>query len=302
MECWNSYDHAGKKALAAQFGATYDTAKHWVSEGVTDSQTPPQYPNPDTISSPLELRVSRETQTIAVIGDTHNPYQDERAVNLMEELLEEVQPDYLVYNGDVNDFYQVSEFAKDPSRLGRLQLDINSTKDMFTRHKVMLPNTTQILIEGTHEHRWRQFLQKHAPAISGLDCTDLKSLLGLERLGIQQVEFERGLLVNGLFLILHGDTASAHSSYTAKKMSDEHGGSGICNHTHRGGSFYKRDRFGTFGWWENFCLCGLNPDWTQNPNWVQGFSLVHFTAGDRFWVEQIPIIKGKMLYRGKLYE
>jgi len=26
--------------------------------------------------------------------------------------------------------------------------------------------------------------------------------------------------------------------------------------------------------YENFCLCSLQPEWTQNPNWQQGFCTV----------------------------
>lgn len=38
VDKWNNLDHVGKVALARAHGATYDSAKHWVSEGDT---TPP---------------------------------------------------------------------------------------------------------------------------------------------------------------------------------------------------------------------------------------------------------------------
>jgi len=306
VEQWYARDHAGKVLLSWEHGVMYDTARHWLSDtGSTRPRAEPepvirpiQYPR-DT--SPLFVHTPRGLTTAAIIGDTHNPYQDTRAVQAVEKFLAELQPDYLFYNGDLSDFYQVSVFAKDPARLGELQSDIDMTTDMFARHVVSMPNTKKILVEGTHENRWYKYLQERAPAVSKLRGTNIIELYKLESFGIDYAPFERGVLINGTFLVLHGDIASIHSSYTAKRHYEKHGGNGICNHTHRGGSYYKRDRFGTWGWWENFCLCRLDPDWIQNPNWQQGFSLVHFQDDGRFWVEQIPIVHGKFIYGGKLY-
>ena len=302
-KAWDEGDHGLKMALAYMWDITYGTAKHWRSDcGV---QLPLVYqPKPviqlASISEPLDLVVT-DTTTLAIIGDTHNPYQDPIAIALVEQFLDDQQPDYLIYNGDINDFYQASSFAKEPTRVGQFQSDIDDTKRMLDRHNKLLPNTAKILLSGTHEYRWIKYLQKTSSAVASLGCMSIPELFGLNDLGIKHVDYERGLLINGTFLVMHGDIAATHSAYTAKRHYDKNGGSGLCNHTHRGGSYYKRDRFGSYGWWENFCLCRLDPDWIQNPNWMQGFSMLHFTGSSRFWLEQIPIIDGTLMYGGKLY-
>jgi hypothetical protein len=296
---YTKVDHKGKLEIAQNYGVSYDLLKHWISN-TKDSGESLQI-EAGELNAPLKLNTKSQTKTLAVIGDLHYPYQDDQVLKAVEDFLVEQKPDYLIYNGDIGDFYQVSDFAKEPKRLGELQEDINQIKAMFARHKRLLPGTKKILLAGTHEFRWEKYLQKHAPALADLDAMSIEELYNLEEYGIEYIDYERGLLVNGIFLIIHGDIVAVESGYTAKRHMDKKGGSGICNHTHRGGSHYKRDRFGTYGWWENFCLCTLNPDWIQNPDWQQGFSLVHFTADDRFWVEQIPIIKGKFLYGGELY-
>lgn len=251
---------------------------------------------------PLRLKTGTEPVTSAWINDTHNPYQDPEALELAEIIIAKVQPELLVYPGDVNDFYQISKFDKDPGRVDEMQGDIDSTKAMFRRHKKRFPSVKRrILLGGNHEDRWQKFLWTSASALSSLKCLTIEELFGLEEFGIEYIPYECGLMINDLFLGLHGDIASIHSGYTAKRMYEKHGGCGICGHCHRGGSFYKRDRFGFWGWWENFCLCSLNPDWIKNPNWIQGFSLVHF-QGRRFWVEQIPITDKACMYGGKKYE
>ncbi|KKL53873.1 hypothetical protein LCGC14_2271060 [marine sediment metagenome] len=215
--------------------------------------------------------------TVAIIGDTHNPFQDQRALHEVELFLKELQPDLLVYEGDMGDFYQLSKFDKNPARADQLQQDLNSTASMFKRHSVILPHTRKILIPGNHEYRLQRFLWGQSPALASLDCLTVEGLYGLADSGVEIVNYEEGVLFNGVFWATHGDVIRAHSGYAAKGMSDKHGGCGMHGHTHRLGSYYKRDRFGMFGWWENGCLCNLEPDWISHPNWQQGFSLVHFS-------------------------
>lgn len=307
---WDIADHAGKVTLCQVYDVSYETGRHWRSDASIPTK-PRAIPTPYSgysmtvtmgrPNTPLQLRTTKDISTMAIIGDTHNPYQDDRTMAVVEEFLAELQPDYLVYNGDINDFYQVSVFAKDPARLGSLQEDLTITHNMFARHRAIMPNTKMWLDEGTHENRWIKYLQQKAPALAALYGTTIGELYKLPQFDIDLVPFEQGILINGVFLVLHGDIVSKHSSMTAKSHFEKQGGSGMCNHSHRGGSYYKRDRFGTYGWFENFCLCTLEPDWLTNPDWVQGFSLVHFDRSNKFWVEQIPIIHSTFIYGGRVY-
>ena len=238
--------------------------------------------------------------TAVVLNDTHNPFQDQRALREVELFLGELQPDMVVYAGDMSDFYALSKFDKNPARADSLQEDLNSTAELFKRQRALLPNARMVFIPGNHEDRLRRHLWGQSPGLNSLDCLTIEGLYKLEENNIESVEYEEGVLVNGVFWMTHGDLIRAHAGYTAKGMSDKHGGCGIHGHSHRLGSYYKRDRFGVYGWWENGALCNLDPDWISFPNWQQGFSLVHFTK-ERFWVEQCQIIKRRFMYAGKLY-
>jgi len=238
--------------------------------------------------------------TAASINDPHIPFQDQRTLHEVELFLKDLQPELLLIIGDVGDFYQISKFDKNPLRKQTMYQDLSKVKSFHRRIRSILPNTRIIEEEGNHEDRWRKFLWTKVPELADFEELRLDKLYGLDECEIEHIPYSEGLLVNGVFLASHGDMIRAHSGYTAKGMSDKHGGCGIHGHTHRGGSYYKRDRFGIWGWWENFCLCNLDPDWIANPNWQQGFSLVHFTKS-RFWVEPIPIISEKFMYGGTLY-
>ena len=69
------------------------------------------------------------TGTIAVLNDSHNPFQDQRALREVELFLKELQPDMVIYAGDMSDFYALSKFDKNPARADKLQEDLNSTKE-----------------------------------------------------------------------------------------------------------------------------------------------------------------------------
>ncbi len=237
--------------------------------------------------------------TMAVLNDSHNPFQDQRVLREVELFLAELQPDLVVYPGDMGDFYLLSKFDKNPERATKFQEDLNSTKQLFKRHRALMPNARMIFELGNHEDRLRRFVWNN-PALASLDCLRIENLYGLKDSEVEKVDYAEGVLLNKNFMVTHGELIRAHSGYTAKGMSDKHGGSGMHGHSHRGGNSLKRNRFGVYGWWENFCLCDLDPDWITHPNWQQGFSIVTIIH-ERFWVEPVQIIKRKFIFGGKRY-
>lgn len=236
-----------------------------------------------------------------VWNDFHRPYHDPLAMNVAEQLVKYIQPDYIHYNGDIIDFYPISKFDKKPWKKTELQSELDNVQAMFKYHSVIFPKTEKFYLIGNHEDRLRKYLWTKAEELSQLRCLELEELLNLNEYGITMVDYEEGIFINELFYVIHGDLIRKYSSYTARGMMEKHGGSGVMGHTHRGGVHYHRNRFGEFGWWENYCLCDLNPDYIQYPDWQQGISVIQFIK-DRFFISQIPIIHGKAIYGGKLFE
>ena len=148
--------------------------------------------------------------TAAVINDTHNPYQDQRALHEVELFLLELQPGLLIKNGDMNDFYGLSKFDKNPERKDTLQSDLNSTRAMNTRQRVQMPDARQIHIDGNHEDRLRRYLWSKAPELASLNALNVDKLYGLNDNDIEKVGYEDGLLINGVFMVSHGNIVRAH--------------------------------------------------------------------------------------------
>jgi predicted phosphodiesterase len=235
-----------------------------------------------------------------VWNDFHKPYEDTVALRVAEKLIKHIQPDYIHYNGDIIDFYPISKFDKKPRMVAEIQKELDDVQAMLQYHSNIFKKAKKFYLLGNHEDRLRRYLWSVAKELSELRCLEIGELLDLDKFDIRMIDYEEGLLVNDSFLIIHGNIVRKNSGYTARGLMEKHGGCGICGHTHRGGSHYHRDRFGERGWWENWCLCTLNPDYIQFPDWQQGISIIQF-IGKQFFVEQLPIIDGKCVYGGKLY-
>ena len=138
-----------------------------------------------------------------------------------------------------------------------------------------------------------------AQALSSLRSLQLPSLMKFRELG---VKYHKSDYKVGDLYITHGSIVRKHAGYTARAEFEKNGCTGISAHTHRDGKYTVRNRGGHFAWWENFCLCDLNPEYVDGiANWSQGWSLVTM-VGRRPYVEQIACIGHKYIYGGRMYE
>ncbi len=106
----------------------------------------------------------KDTERWLYIPDTHAPYHDQKAWDLMMKVLEDREFDGCCIMGDFYDCYAVSDYRKDPRRersikreiaKGRVLLD--QLNDYGFKHKLFL--------EGNHEWRYLRYLETNAPAI-----------------------------------------------------------------------------------------------------------------------------------------
>lgn len=235
----------------------------------------------------------------SVIGqDTHIPFQDKRVVKLFLEFLVREQPDRVYANGDICDFYSLSRFDKKVSRINSLQADLDETHLFLSRIRDSVPNAEIHYMRGNHERRLQKYKWSQAKATDSLRCMTVPQLLKLDKLDIAY--HEKGVFLGDLY-IKHGDLVRKHAGYTARGEFEKEGCSGISGHTHRDGKYTVRNRSGQYAWWENFCMCDLEPEYINSvANWSQGWTLVT-TIRKRPYVEQIAVIGGKYIYGGKMH-
>jgi UDP-2,3-diacylglucosamine pyrophosphatase LpxH len=216
----------------------------------------------------LQLPV-RDGDRFVVMNDIHFPFQDDATLECLDSFLDDLDPSIIILNGDINDFYEVSRFDKNPRRSFSLQDEL----DMSTRFKERLakryPTAHRVLIDGNHEDRLRQWLWAH-PQIASLRALNLDDLLSAGD-AFKRLSYGSQVQISHL-LIEHGQLARQGSAMSARAMYAKRGMSGIMGHTHRFGTISRRDMRGQHIYIENGCLCGLDPEYEPCPDWTQGFT------------------------------
>lgn len=238
---------------------------------------------------------------VVIINDTHIPFEDKTACLAVIEFVAKRRNkiDTVIFNGDMCDFYQISRFNKDPERKCQLQYNLDETSVFLNKFRQLLPKAQLHYIEGNHEERLRKYLWSRAEELASLRSLKLTYLLNLDSLNIAY--HKEGVQLGDLY-IYHGSIIRKHAGYTARAEFEKSGCTGISGHSHRDGKYTIRTRAGQFAWWENYCLCDLQPEYIVGvANWSHGFSYITI-INNRPYVEQIAIIDGKYIYNGKVIE
>lgn len=236
-----------------------------------------------------------------VLSDIHIPFQDEQTLKNVFNCIVDNQPQYIILLGDIIDCYSISRFTKRPNKYRNLQQELDIFYDIFLQLKKDIPNTEIHYIFGNHENRLEKIILDN-PGLFNLQALNPESLFRLDELNII---FHRTKFKINDFIFYHGDAIRKDSSYTAKaEFYDHKMQSGISAHTHRLGSYYTSYEQKPTFWFENGCLCNLEPDYLNDPdkaNWQQGFTIIDSFQGQNQGT-QILIDKHKFIYNGIVYD
>lgn len=236
------------------------------------------------------------TRTWVVLNDIQVPFQDKPVLDLVLNFVADLKPYGVVLNGDIADCYAISDFTKNPQ--GETDLKREVKECGLLMDKLALVTTERIWLGGNHEDRLRRQAWKHVPALATTGKLDFDKFFETADHGFEYRPY--GAEANlGRLLVTHGTKAMKHSGQTAKATYEQYGTSIMVGHTHRLGTFFKTDVHGVHAGWENGCLCRLDPEYAQQPNWQQGFSVVHVDPSGFFSVQQIPILDGSSFFYGE---
>jgi predicted MPP superfamily phosphohydrolase len=241
-----------------------------------------------------------KTERVVFLSDIHVPYHDPVAITLVYKFLSWFKPTGIYVIGDLLDFYSLSRFDKDPTRLLTLQQELDEGVEFLAKLRSICPEAYIYFREGNHEYRLTRYLCAH-PELYTLRALQLPAMLKFKDLEIEYCDYN-GALDHYGFLVEHGDIVRRHSGYTAKGMLDKRGISGITGHTHRMGSHFQTNTAGTTCWYENGCLCKTDPEYILGqPNWQQGFSVL-YSWDNQFAIDQLRISQNRLFYQGRMWE
>ena len=253
---------------------------------------------------PVKLQ---EDEKVIIVNDLQMPFHSIPVLEAVEKFWNDWQPDLEIYNGDILDYYEISDHDKNPSRLTNLQAEIDIGRLWVERRVEAVPNARRVWIDGNHEDRMRRWLWRHDPALSSLRALALPTLLGLDEYKMQYLMYGSRVDILG-FLVEHGHRVSGGAVYSngvAALNARDKGSSGMAGHSHRLEAFHFTDSRGSHTYYSNGCLCIQALEYKAFPNWQHGFSygVAHkgqlhivqvtiYPTGFRAEGEFYPILKG----------
>lgn len=266
---------------------------------------------------PEGVEKGRTTVTSVHWGDVHIPFEDQRALNILYQITEDLKPEELYASGDILDFWEISSHRPPKEQnLKPEEIGLQNQVDGAAEHASIMMNAAEPDYaewrDGNHEDRFDRTLldMQRDPKLRHLlhltrvqEALDLHYILGLEDQGWEVRRYEDDPT------ILHDKLALIHGNKTTKwftrSLLNKFGKSVLTFHAHRFQNYTKRDLKGQEAGFGVGCLCTLNPHYQQMPDWHQGFAVVERTRMNGEWyfdVEFVRIHDGKAIFRGNSYE
>jgi hypothetical protein len=267
-------------------------------------------PQPFAVPIPRPARSNHGHDTkcwsAVVFTDTHVPFHDQAALDVVYGIIRDVRPRVIVHLGDLLDCFSISRYTKDRSHILNTQDEIDGARAILHHVSQLAPEAEKYLLEGNHEARLDELLNtlpgtaKELVALRDIRAAATwPALLKTEEIGWEFVPV-KGQAHHSILPRLvtkHGSVVRKWSGQSGKGEWEKYGRSGLSGHVHRVGQFYTRDLNGNHVWTECGCTCLLNPGYLEDANWAHAVVLVHFTPdGSRFSVEPVYIEAGRALF------
>jgi predicted phosphodiesterase len=241
-------------------------------------------------------------EKILFIPDSHVPYHDEDAFNLMLKTGKAFKPDHTIILGDFADFYGVSSHSKDPNRALKLKEEIEATKDALDKVKA-IGAKNNVFVSGNHEDRLERYLRDKAPEL--FNFISIPQILELKQKGFSYTPYKQAYKIGKLNVTHDAGNAGRYAHY---KSLDTFQHNVIIGHTHRIGYAVEGDAQGSrhvcamFGWLGNVGEIDYMHQVKARKDWSLGFGIGYLdTKTGVVYLTPVPIINGTCLVEGVLY-
>lgn len=233
------------------------------------------------------------------ISDLQVPFHDPKAIDVCFKYLLEQKIDSLFINGDLVDFYQLSDFQKDP-RVRKFDEEYEAIIQMlgFIR-KTFKDIPIYYNLDANHEFRYERYMRSKAPELLGLNGKfNIEEILMLNTfniIGIKNIDHVKF----GKLPIIHGDTTFRRGSGVnpAKTLYDRVKQSAIASHVHQVQSYTTKNQFDedVFTCWTTGHLMHPNVEYCKHvDNYSQGFAILEKDKDGFYQVHNKRIYKNKI--------
>ena len=252
-------------------------------------------------AEPVKPAGNGDYEVVLVGSDMHFPYQDENCIRGFVRLVEALQPDRVVLNGDIADFFQLSRFNTGFDRMDTLQEELDQANNFRAAVRDYAPDAVIDETEGNHDNRLLTYVARQARALTSLRAIKPESLIPYKDLDINWHP-GAGFLLRPAFLVKHGTSISSTPGGTARAELQLNGISGVSGHVHRSEQS-QRHNYASVSWTVSGTMSRLDPDYvTGKPNWNQSVLLVEVSNKSGLVnVTNIPMFDGSYRFGGQNY-
>ena len=245
--------------------------------------------------------MKNDLEVVLLIPDTHIPYHDKRAFNLLLKVGGVLKPKHVIVGGDFIDNYTVSSHSKDPTRALKLEEEVNETKKALDQLKA-LGAKNNVFIGGNHEDRLERYLMDKAPELYNFVSTE--KILDLKQKGFKYIPYKQTYKLGKLNITHDAGNAGLYAHYKALETYQHNI---VINHTHRIGYFVEGNSSGErhvaamFGWLGDVNQVDYMHKVKAMKTWSLGFGLGYLDkkTGNVYLVP-VPIVNYTVMIEGKL--
>lgn len=227
-----------------------------------------------------------------LIPDSHHPYVDKAAWQVMLKAARQFKPHVVVVLGDFADCYSISAHDKNPTRGETFEDEVTAVNKALDEVELSTPIAKRYFVAGNHEHRLERFLQTNAPPLFSM--LTIPKLLKLKDRGWHYTPYQRALKLGKLH-ITHDEGTAGSTAHERARASFE--GNVVIGHTHRMALSYRGNAKGRshvgamFGWLGDIDQIDYLHR-VRAQQWQLGFGVGYMQANGTVHLQGVPIIDG----------
>ena len=250
----------------------------------------------------FKLNLPETAVKVAILADIHFPFQSEEHLEEAIKTLRVEQPDAIILDGDLVDFFGISKYNTNPSLDFLLKAEIPMARDFVFELRRDHPGIPIVAVEGNHEFRIRSYLINNARPLYSIlrDIMPddiLPTVLEFAKNDItwigthpQAAKWTDTFFFIDNIKVGHFDRVSSPivpAGMTVRSLMSKGGGSYVQAHVHRAAIIYNTDYEGNITWgMETPCLA-RDPYYRAFASWQRGVSFLHKIKGR--WYPQLVV-------------
>ncbi len=254
----------------------------------------------DHIDPLIQNMFAPQLKKVLFVPDSHHPFVDKTAWNVMLRAARVFEPDIIVVQGDFGDCYSISAHDKNPARTNDLEYEVGKIREARAELD-SLGATRKIFIEGNHEFRLARYLASNAPAVYKM--LTIPELFELKQNDWEFVPYKASIKLGKLHLT--HDTGTAGQNAHRQSM-NAFQGSAVIGHTHRmefsvtGNADGPPQVGAMFGWLGDFEDIDYMHQIAARRAWTHGFGLGWMEADGVVHLQPVPIVNGRCCVLGRI--